>query len=80
MRFQSVCGVQGTQSASRVKNLWCWASRKASVFTPIRRVRSQLRPDVSSPHRCTRTSPAERCPTVLQPITTASPAASAIVP
>ena len=48
------------------------------VFTPIRRVRSHTRPEVSSPVRWACTRPAARCPTTLQPSTIPAPAASRI--
>ena len=46
--------------------------RKARVLTPIRRVRSQKRPLVSSPVRLSSNTPAERCGIVLQPMSSVS--------
>ena len=50
----------------------CCGMRKASVLGPIRRVRSQMRPLVSSPVRLSSNTPAERCGIVLQPISSVS--------
>ena len=71
--------VKGTQSASSWKNVPCWQSRWANVFTPMRLVRSHAFPLVSSPVRCRSNRPAARCPTVLHPSTwVLSPAARRI--
>ena len=65
--FMEIVSVTPTQSASASKNVLCWHSRNARVFTPILQERSHSRPLVSSPIRARCISPAPRCPMVLHP-------------
>ena len=69
---QGTSRVRPTQSASQDWNTSCCSMRKARVLTPIRRVRSQKRPLVSSPVRLSSNTPAERCGIVLQPMSSVS--------
>lgn len=64
---QGRSGVNGMQSGSSVKNVLCSGRRKASVFTPVRRVRSHSLPLTSSPVREESKSPTDGWPIVLHP-------------